>query len=156
MPHGARFYIKSAKAKTASTENPQAPGNEASKCSRNEKIAFIDTLKKADLLPTASQQKLWYDGQDLGDSHFPIIRAIRIIKESDPDLYAQRIMELSYLSNTLISGCAFRGRAFRPEDAAEAALSVCNLGSEYRAVPGNFLKRWIICRFFWTVKPAGL
>jgi hypothetical protein len=80
------------------------------------------------------QQKLGYDGPDFDGLYFPLTMAMRAIKESDPDLYARRIVEISFLSNTLISGCRFQGRAFQPNEAAEAVLSVCILGSEYLQV----------------------
>jgi hypothetical protein len=38
--------------------------------------------------------------------------------------------ELGYLANVLLSGCHFRGRAFRPAEAAQAALATSDLGLE--------------------------
>ena len=40
-------------------------------------------------------------------------------------------MELAYLSNVLMTGCAYQGREFRAVEAAEAASATCNLGAEY-------------------------
>ncbi len=131
MPHSARFYIKSAEADDVSEKKRRSLGGETPEPAQKEMAVFLDTLKEAGVLSPPSQAKLWYDGPDVADSQFPITRAMRIIKELDPDLYARRIMELSYLSNTLISGCGYRGREFNPREAGEAALSVCNLGSEY-------------------------
>lgn len=141
MPHGARQYLRSSEAKNVSLEKPKTSCNEPSIPDHKEMITFIDTLQKAEVLPAPSLKKLGYDGADFGDIHCPLISAIRIIKELDPDLYSKRVIELSYLSNTLISGCKFRGRAFRQKEAAEAALSVCNLGSEYLIKIGFAMKK---------------
>jgi hypothetical protein len=54
-----------------------------------EMIAFIDTLQKAEVLPPPSQQKLGFDGSDFGDIQCPLISAICVMKELDPDLYAK-------------------------------------------------------------------
>jgi hypothetical protein len=44
--------------------------------------------------------------------------------------------DLAFLINVMLAGCALRDRAFTPEEAAEAAASVCNLGLE------NWPERW--------------
>ena len=131
MPHGARLYIKAAEVKKGFTGQSPAQANESSGRTCQGIFSFIETLRNAEVLPDREQKKIGYNGDDFSDIHLPLITAIRAIKESDPDLYAQRIVELSFLSNTLIAGCGFRGRAFNPKEAAEAALSVCNLGSEH-------------------------
>ena len=131
MPHAAGLYVRAAEAETVSIKEARASDSEASESTRKEMTVFIETLREAEVLPAVSQQKLGYDDPDFGAGYLPLTGAMRLIKGSAPDLYARRIMELSYLSNALISGCGFRGREFRPQEAAEAALSVCNLGSEY-------------------------
>ena len=88
---------------------------------------FLQTLRAADVLPAQDLKKL----DDPGRHHVPLANAMRHINRTDPCLYAKRLTELTYLSNVLIAGCGFEGRAFRPVEAAEAAFSVCNLGSEY-------------------------
>ena len=57
-------------------------------------------------------------------------RAIAALLESEPSLYARRTEELGYLTNVLVTGSSFAGRAFRPVEAAEAAICTCNLGLE--------------------------
>jgi hypothetical protein len=44
--------------------------------------------------------------------------------------------ELAYLANSMISGASLQGRAFTVQEAADAALAVCNLGLE------NWAGRW--------------
>jgi hypothetical protein len=131
MPHAAHLYIKASEAQNSSFAQPFPTGNNAAGPPPKGMISFIETLRKAEVLPDLKQQQLGYDGADLNDIHFPLIGAMRTIQSSDPELYAQRIIELSFLSNTLISGCVFQGRQFHPKEAAEATLSTCNLGSEH-------------------------
>jgi len=58
-------------------------------------------------------------------------RAIAKLREIDPALCARRMEELAYLANVLIAGHGVDGRRYRPFEAAEAAMAVCNLGLEY-------------------------
>jgi hypothetical protein len=46
-------------------------------------------------------------------------------------LYFDKISELNYLANVLVSGCSYKGRKFRSVEAAEAVLATCNLGLEW-------------------------
>ena len=83
------------------------------------------------MLPASDYKMLSYNGAESWDHPLPLARAMRFINQTDPELYSQRLTELSLLSNILISGCGFQGRIFQPQEAAEAAFSVCNLGGEY-------------------------
>lgn len=94
-------------------------------------IQFIQTLQNAEVLSAPDQKLLTWEDTGSQNRSLPLTEAMRRINRTDPDLFSKRLMELSYLSNTLMSGCRFQGRPFKPEEAAEAALSVCNLGSEY-------------------------
>ena len=48
--------------------------------------------------------------------------------ERDAVIYSTRSAELAFLANTLVAGCTIQSRAFTPQEAAEAAVAVCNLG----------------------------
>ncbi|MCL2825045.1 MAG: DUF6178 family protein, partial [Polyangiaceae bacterium] len=50
------------------------------------------------------------------------------LRDADPVLYGQRTEELAYLANVLVAGSSFAGRAFRPVEAAEAAICTCSVG----------------------------
>jgi hypothetical protein len=58
-------------------------------------------------------------------------RAIARLRGLDPARYARRMEELAYLANVLIAGHGVDGRRYRPFEAAEAAVAVCNLGLEH-------------------------
>lgn len=57
-------------------------------------------------------------------------RAVASLRPDHGDVYALRTGELAYLTNVLVAGSSFAGRAFRPVEAAQAAIAVCNLGLE--------------------------
>jgi hypothetical protein len=45
--------------------------------------------------------------------------------------YFARTRELAFLANTLLAGCSVQSRPFTPQEASDAAASICNLGLEY-------------------------
>lgn len=131
----SRTYCEASgrRAPDAAAENREQPvpaDNANPKASSFAMSRFLKTLQQAEVLPAFDQKRLGQPGEISGH-HLPLVKAMRLINRTDPDLYAQRLTELTYLSNVLMSGCGFQGRAFRPVEAAEAAFSVCNLGSAY-------------------------
>ncbi|MBA3028837.1 MAG: hypothetical protein FP816_08500 [Desulfobacteraceae bacterium] len=94
-------------------------------------ISFLQTLQAAEVLPASIQKQLGFEGTKSQDLDLPLTKAMRWINHTDSSLYSRLLMELSYLSNTLISGCGFKGRSFDPKEAAEGVLSVCNLGADF-------------------------
>ena len=48
-----------------------------------------------------------------------------------PDAFAQRMAEVAYLSNVVISGSTLDGDRFSQTQAAEAVSATCNLGLDY-------------------------
>ncbi|WP_437624458.1 DUF6178 family protein [Sorangium sp. So ce1151] len=91
--------------------------------------SFLEVLREADILPPAAEPALLTAGAKHEDELL-FTSAIREVMARDAELYAKRLMELSYLVNVLISGCSHEGRAFRPFEAVEAAICTCNLGFE--------------------------
>nr|ADN68494.1 SorT [Sorangium cellulosum] len=91
--------------------------------------SFLEVLREADILPPAAEPALLTAGEKHGDDLL-FASAIREVMARDAELYAKRLMELSYLVNVLISGCSHEGRVFRPFEAVEAAICTCNLGLE--------------------------
>ncbi len=66
------------------------------------------------------------EGQRLSHVRRHLLR----LQEHDAAAYTRCTEELAYLANVLVSGCSFRCHRFRPVEAADAALAVCNLGLE--------------------------
>lgn len=140
---GSEDTITQAYFKRATSKRSSAPknnyGNQKSGKKRPSSLSlkiadFFQTLRAADVLPVAEQKILDYQA-DSYEHHLPLARAMRLIDRTSPELYSRRLLELGYLSNILVSGCSFQGRAFRPVEAAEAAFSLCNLGSEHLLLP---------------------
>ena len=48
----------------------------------------------------------------------------------DEAAYFTRNRELAFLANTLLAGCSVQSRPFTPQEASDAAASICNLGLE--------------------------
>ncbi len=109
----------------------EASENGASEAGNPKVQRLIQTLQKALAPPAFHQKLLAYNEAEPLDHPLPLAGAMGLINRTDPDLFSWRMKEISYLSNTLISGCAYKGRTFQPKEAAEAAFSVCNLGGEY-------------------------
>jgi len=75
----------------------------------------------------------------------PAVRFTRLrqlmeyVRDTDDTAYFARSRELAFLANTLLAGCSIQSRPFTPQEASDAAASVCNLGLEYwSAPPGTF------------------
>ncbi|MBU4317592.1 MAG: hypothetical protein KKF30_09985 [Proteobacteria bacterium] len=109
----------------------EPPGNKDSENLDLKVISFLQTLQAAEVLPASVQKQLGFEGTESPGLDLPLTKAIRWINHTDPNLYSRLLMEISYLSNTLISGCEFKGRPFDPKEAAEGVLSVCNLGADF-------------------------
>ncbi len=69
--------------------------------------------------------------QDSDQPSMWIRPALLTLRDTDPQIYADRMIELNYLSNVLISGCSDAGKIFNPVKAAAASLATCNLGLEF-------------------------
>jgi hypothetical protein len=130
MERDARVYFRRVSKITEPEESSEPTDKDTSNAYLPHVMQFLETLQAAEVLPSAEQAKLSWNADDR-PHHLPLVGAMSLASELDPQLYSQRLVELTYLSNILISGCSFKGRAFTPGEAAEAAFSVCNLGSEY-------------------------
>ncbi|HEV8548777.1 MAG TPA: DUF6178 family protein, partial [Polyangiaceae bacterium] len=62
----------------------------------------------------------------------PVLKlALAALAERDPALHAERAEELAYLTNVIVAGdTASGGRAYRPIEALERALTLTNVGLE--------------------------
>lgn len=64
----------------------------------------------------------------------PVVEAIRALSHDAPEVYAQRLEELAFLTNVLVAGAKTEGERFSPSAAAEAAIATIGLGAELFAV----------------------
>lgn len=55
-------------------------------------------------------------------------RMMARVHDTDAGLYFTRTRELAFLANALVAGCGLQSRPFTPQEAADAAAAICNLG----------------------------
>jgi Family of unknown function (DUF6178) len=92
--------------------------------------AVVDTLFRAGLVPHRPRALL--EGTHSQPSRLALIRTlIEYVRDSDDTLYFARSHELAFLANTLVAGCSIQSRSFTPQEAADAAVGICNLGLEH-------------------------
>jgi hypothetical protein len=58
-------------------------------------------------------------------------RLMAYVRDTDETALLARSHELAFLANTLLAGCSVQSRPFTPQEAADAAAGICNLGLEY-------------------------
>ncbi|HEY6548745.1 MAG TPA: hypothetical protein VI589_12610, partial [Vicinamibacteria bacterium] len=62
------------------------------------------------------------------------------VRDRYPEAYLARGRELTFLANALMAGCSIQLRSFTPQEASDAAVSVCQLGLELTgSVPPTYL-----------------
>ena len=130
---------------------PWAAGSETSPASgeaSDDVVKVFDVLLEAGVIEQAPRALLV--GSEGQAPRLGLIQTyMRFVLERDEVAYSRRSEELAYLANTLMAGCAVRGRPFTAQEASDAATSVCNLGMENwpahwhtadaAALPGSFL-----------------
>jgi hypothetical protein len=67
-------------------------------------------------------------GARSGGAEGLLVAALAALAGRDREAHARRIDELGYLANVLLAGASIAGRRYRPAEAAEAALALCDRG----------------------------
>jgi hypothetical protein len=122
--HIARASLRAAAEPDAAEPGPAAPIEAADGVG-----AVVDALLDAGILDTAPRGLL-EAAAGAGSRLARLQRALAVVLERDPRLYADRTGELGFLANALVSGCSLQARAFTPPEASDAAAAVCNLALE--------------------------
>jgi Family of unknown function (DUF6178) len=94
--------------------------------------AVIELLTEAGLMPKRPRALLEAadpDPQTVGLTR--VRRLMEYVRDTDDTAYLTRSRELAFVANTLLAGCSIQSRPFTPEEASDAAASICNLGLEY-------------------------
>jgi hypothetical protein len=68
-----------------------------------------------------------------GERRPTLMDALLLLKEHSPEAFAERMEELAYLANVLLSGAEIERRRLRPAEASEAALATVGLGAQLEA-----------------------
>lgn len=61
----------------------------------------------------------------------PVKRSLDALQTTDPAAFGERMSELVFLSNVLMTGTTVAGERFAEADAADAVLATCNLAFDY-------------------------
>jgi hypothetical protein len=92
----------------------------------------MDVLRQAQVLSGSPTAQLSWDGAGPGapgpEGRFR--EGLADLQALDVALHEQRTQEIVFAANVLVAGSSFRGRAFRPVEAAQAAVATCDLGLE--------------------------
>ena len=93
--------------------------------------AAIELLAEAGMMPAPPRALLEAADADSRDTKLPLLkRLMEFLRDHDEAAYLTRSRELAFLANTLLAGCSVQSRPFTPQEASDAAASVCNLGLE--------------------------
>lgn len=107
--------------------------------------ALVRLLQEAEVLPRERQPLLLAGAGAGADELRGVRQGLGALRARDPGALHRRMAELGYLANVLVSGGRLDGRAFRPREAAEAAVATCDLGLDQlllddpRREPGDAL-----------------
>ena len=101
--------------------------------------AVIDVLTEAGMMPERPRALLAAADTEPGTARLARLRQLmETARDRNETAYLTRHRELAFLANTLLAGCSVQARPFTPQEASDAAASVCNLGLEYWPSPETF------------------
>ena len=93
--------------------------------------AVIELLAEAGVMPDRPQALLEAADEDPRAARLPLLRRLmEYMLHHDQTAYLTRSRELAFLANTLLAGSTVQSRPFTPQEASDAAASICNLGLE--------------------------
>jgi hypothetical protein len=93
--------------------------------------AVIGLLEEAGVIPKRPRALLEAANEDPRAGRLRLLRRLmEFALHHDETAYLTRSRELAFLANTLLAGCSVQSRPFTPQEASDAAASVCNLGLE--------------------------
>jgi hypothetical protein len=105
--------------------SPRAP---AKPCPVRASDGLSQVLREAAVIVEASPPLIPAGAQVGSEAEPLVVRAMRRLGETEPDLFGTRSEELAYLANVLVAGCTFRQRRLRPIEALRVVMAVCSLG----------------------------
>jgi hypothetical protein len=93
---------------------------------------IMELLTEPGVMPERPRARL--EAADGGPQATRLTRVRRLlayVHDRHETAYFTRTRELAFLANTLLAGCSVQSRPFTPQEASDAAASVCNLGLDY-------------------------
>jgi hypothetical protein len=93
--------------------------------------AVVELVAEAGVMPERPRALLDAADEDPRAAKIPLLkRLMAFVLRHDEPAYLTRSRELAFLANTLLAGCSVQSRPFTPQEASDAAASICNLGLE--------------------------
>jgi hypothetical protein len=100
--------------------------------------AVIELLTEAGVVPERPRARLEAaDGEPQAARLTRLRPLMEYVRDTDGTAYFSRSRELAFLANALLTGCSVQSRQFTPQEASDAAASICNLGLEYWPAPNT-------------------
>ncbi len=127
-----RAYFNSIKNLFSNNAKTPELGDKESRPQKKLSAVYAELREAGGLLPQGPMQAIDYEEKEAITSL--IKTAILRLKEQNSQRYTRCLVELNYLANILISGQPFENRAFRPVEAAQKVIEICNLG--VKQMPG--------------------
>ena len=135
----AAYFRAAGEAPEPSPESPQtSPASDSTEAHVDETdvresiAAVIDVLAEAGMMPARPRALLAAADTDPQTARLTRLRQLMdYARDTNETVYFQRHRELAFLANTLLAGCSVQSRLFTPQEASDAAASICNLGLEY-------------------------
>src|SRR4029079_16172748 len=94
--------------------------------------AVIELLTEAGMMPERPRALLAAADTEPQATRLTRLRQLmEYERDRNETAYFARHRELAFLANTLLAGCSVQSRPFTPQEASDAAASICNLGLEY-------------------------
>lgn len=91
----------------------------------------IELLTEAGLMPDRPRALLASaETEDPAAAKLPHLRRLMDAASTDETAFFERSRELAFVTNVLLAGCSIQARPFTPQEASDAAASICNLGLE--------------------------
>jgi hypothetical protein len=116
--------------------------------------AVIDLLTEAGVMPERPRALLEAADEHQRGGRLPVLkRLMEFVRNHDETAYLTRSRELAFLANTLLVGSSVQSRPFTPQEASDAAASVCNLGLECH--PGTLPSELLLDQGLVTAFEAG-
>ena len=114
----------------------------------------IELLTEAGVMPERPRALLEAPGEGPGAARLTLLRRLMAFAlQHDEIAYLTRSRELAFLANTLLAGSSVQSRPFTPQEASDAAASICNLGLECR--PGMSPDAFLVTHDLVTAFEAG-
>jgi hypothetical protein len=134
---------------TAASPAPRNAHDEPTEAAAAQSLLGI--LRDADIVPQATAGLLEAPVAPNAAASSLFSDAMVALQRESPATHDRRLEELAYVTQVLVAGCAFEGRAMRPLEAARAAMATVSLGIDHmrkRANPVTLLGQASVDKLF--------